>query len=234
MRTRPSCVTLRPCTHTAAQGLGLVPLLSTRLPYLPRLHHLQESAQTHVHWVSDTIQPSHPPSSPSPFAFHFSSIRVFSNELALHIRWPKYWSFSFRISPSSEYSGLIFFRIDWSDLLVVQRTPKGLLQPSWKELSSAFFLVQLSHPYMTPGKTIALTILTFVSKVMALLFNMLSMLVITFLPRGIFNFRATVTVCSDFGAQENTICHCFHFFPIYLPWSDGTWFHDLSFLNAEF
>ena len=115
------------------------------------------------------------------------SIRVFSNESALCIRWPKYWSFSFSISPSNEYSGLISFRMDWLDLLAVQGTLKSLLQQHNSEASilqcSAFFLVQLSHPYMTTGKTIALTRRTFVGKVMSLLFNMLSRLVITFLPR---------------------------------------------------
>ena len=157
VQTNISCITLRYFTHVVAQLLSHVPLFSTRLPYLPRLHYLPEFAQTHVHWVDDAIKPPHLQSSPSPFAFHFSSIRVFSNELALCIRWSKYWSFSFSISPSNEYSGLIFFSIDWFDLLAAQRTPKGLLQPNWKELSSAFFLVQLSHPHMTTGKTIALT-----------------------------------------------------------------------------
>ena len=118
----------------------------------------------------------------------FSSIRVFSNESTVHIRWPKYWSFSFSISPSSEYSGLIFFKIDWLDLLAIQGTFKSFLQHhSWKAsilLCSAFFMVQLSHPYMSTGKTIALTRRTFVSKVMSLLFNMLSRLVIAFLPRS--------------------------------------------------
>ena len=115
----------------------------------------------------------------------FPSIRVFSNELALHIRWPKYWSFSFSISPSSEYSGLISFRIDWFYLLAVQRTLKSLLQHSNISIlqHSAFFTVQLSHPYMTTGKSIALTRWTFVGKVAFLLFNMLSRLVIAFLPR---------------------------------------------------
>ena len=115
------------------------------------------------------------------------SIRVFSNEPALHIRWPKYWSFSFDISPSSEHSGLISFRVDWLNLLAVQGTPKSLFQHhSLKALilwCSVFFRVQLSHPYMTTGKTIALTRQTFVGKVMSLLFNMLSRLVIIFLPR---------------------------------------------------
>ena len=151
----------------------------------------------------------------------FPSIRVFSNESALHIRWPKYWSFSFSISPSNEHSGLISFRMDWLDLLAVQRTLKSLLQHHSSKASilwhSAFFIDQLSHPYMTTGKTITLTIWTFVSKVMSLLFNMLSSLVITFLLRSkqvSFNFMAAVTICSDFGAPQNKVCHCF---PIYLP-----------------
>ena len=112
----------------------------------------------------------------------FPSIRVFSNESALHIRWPKYWSFSFNISPSNEHSGLIPFRMDWLDLLAVQGSLKSLLTPQFK--SSAFFIVQLSPPYMTTGKTIALTRRTFVGKAMSLLFNTLSRLVITFLPRS--------------------------------------------------
>ena len=117
----------------------------------------------------------------------FPSIGVFSNESALHIRWPKYWSFSFNISPSSEHSGLISFRMDWLDLLAVQGTLKSLLQHQSSKASilrySAFFTVQLSHPYMTTGKPIALTRQTFVSKVMSLLLNMLCRLVITLLPR---------------------------------------------------
>ena len=116
------------------------------------------------------------------------NIRVFSNESALRIRWPKYWSFSFSISPSNEYLGLVSFRMDWLDLLAVQRTLKSLLQHHSSKASillcSAFFVVQLSHPYMTTGKTIALTRQTFVDKVMSLLFNMLSRLVIAFLPRA--------------------------------------------------
>ena len=118
----------------------------------------------------------------------FPSSRVFSNESVLHIRWPKYWSFSFSISPSNEYSGLISFTIDWLDLLAVQRTLKSLLQHHSSKASilwrSAFFVVQLSHPYVTTGKTIALTRQTFLGKVMSLLLNMLSRLVITFLPRS--------------------------------------------------
>ena len=118
----------------------------------------------------------------------FSRIMVFSNESVLHIRWPKYWSFSFSISPSNEYSGLISFRMDWLDLLAVQETLKSLLQHHSSKASilwhSAFFIVQLSYPYMTTGKTIALTRWTFVGKLMSLLFNVLSRLVITFLPRS--------------------------------------------------
>ena len=118
----------------------------------------------------------------------FPSIRVFSNESVLRIRWPNYWSFSFNISPSNEHPGLISFRMDWLDLLAVQGTLRSLLQHHSSEASilwcSAFFIVQLSHPYMTTGKTIALTRRTFVGKVMSLLFNMLSRLVITLLPRS--------------------------------------------------
>ena len=144
-------------------------------------HQLSEFTQTHVHWVGDAIQPSPPTSI-------FPSIRVFSNESILHIRWPKDWRFSFSISSSNEYSGLISFRMDWLDLLAVQGTLKSLLQHhSWKASilwCSAFFIVQLSHPHMTAGKTIALTRQTFVGKVMSLLFTMLSRLTITFLPRS--------------------------------------------------
>ena len=118
----------------------------------------------------------------------FPSIKVFPNESVLHIRWPKYWSFSFSISPSNEYSGLIYFRMDWLDLLAVQGTLKSLLQHHSSKASifqySAFFIVQLSHSYITTGKTIALIRWTFVGNVMSLLFNMLSRLVITFLPRS--------------------------------------------------
>ena len=162
--------------------------MNRSMPVLPPYHQLPESTQTHVHWVSDAIQPSYPLSPPSPPALIFPSIRGFSNESALRIRWPKCWSFSFNISPSKEHPGLISFRVDWLDLLRVQGTLKGLLQHHSSKASilrhSAFFTVQLSHPYMTTGKTIALTRQTFVSKVMSLLFNMLSRLIIAFLPRS--------------------------------------------------
>ena len=150
-------------------------------PGLPVHHQLQDFTQTHVHWVGEPSNhlilccPLLPPSI-------FPSLRVFSSESVLHIRWPKYWSFSFSISPSNEYSGLISFRIDWFDLLTVQGTLKNLLQHCSSKASilwhSALFIVQLSHPYLTAGKTLALTTWIFVGKVMSQLFNMLSRLVI--------------------------------------------------------
>ena len=163
------------------------------------------------------MQLSHPLSPLLLWPSIFPSIRVFSNESVLRIRWPKYWSFNFSISPSSEYSGLIFFRMNGLDLLAVQGILKSLLQHhSSKIQHSVFFMVQLSHPYMTTGKTIALTTWAFVGKVMFLLYNMLSRWVVAFLPRNkSFNFMAAVTFCSDFGALQNKVCHCFHCFPIY-------------------
>ena len=170
----------------------------------------------------------------------FPSIRIFSKESVLHIRWPKYWSFSFSISPSYEYSGLISFRMDWLNLLAIQGTLKSLLQHHSSKASilwhTAFFVVQLSHPYMTTGKTIALTRWTFVGKAMSVLFNMLSRLVgynFSSKEQASFNFMAAITICIDFGAPKNEVCHCFHCFPVYLPWSNGTRCHDLSFLNVE-
>ena len=139
------------------------------------------------------------------------SIRVFSNESTLGMRWPKYWSFSFSISPSNEHPGLISFRMDWLDLLAVQGIVKSLLQHHSSKASilqrSAFFTVQLSHPYTTTGKTIALTRETFVGKVMSLLLNMLSRLIITFLPRSkrLLISWLQVTICSDFGAPQNKV-----------------------------
>ena len=142
-------------------------------PSLPVHHQLPESTQTHVHRVSDAIQPSHPLSSPSPPAPNPPSIRVFSNESTLRMMWPKYWRFSFNISPSNEHPGLISFRMDWLDFLAVQGTLKSLLQHHSSKASvlqcSAFFTVRLSHPYLTTRKTIALTRWTFVGKVMSLL-----------------------------------------------------------------
>ena len=155
-------------------------------PGFPIHHQLTELIQTHVHWVSDAIQPFHPLLPPSPPAFNLSQHQGLCPESVLHIRWWNYWSFSFRISPCNEYSGLTSFRIDRLDLLAVQGTLKSLWQHHSSKASilqcSAFFIVQLSHPYMITGKTIAITVKTFVGKVMSLLFNMLSRLVIAFLP----------------------------------------------------
>ena len=168
----------------------------------------------------------------------FPRIKVFSNESALPIRWPKYWSFSFNISPSIEHPGLISFRMDWLDFLAVQGTLKSLLQHHSSKacilLHSAFFTVQLSNPYMTTGKTIALTRWTFVGKVMSLLFNKLSRLVITFLPRS---KRLLISWLQSPSAvilePEKIKSDSFHWFPIYLPWSNGSGCHDLSFLHVE-
>ena len=204
-------------------------------PGLPVHHQLPEFTQTHVHWVSDAIQPSHPLSSLLLLPSVFPSTRVFSNESALHIRWLMYWSFSFNISPSNEHSGLISFRMDWLDLPAVQGTLKSLLQHHSSKISnlwqSAFFIVQLSHPYVTTAKTIALTRWTFVGKVMSLLFNMLSRLVVTFLPRSKhLYFHGCNHHLQWFWSPKNKVCHYFHCFPIYLPCSDGTKCHDLCFL----
>ena len=151
---------------------------------LPVHHQFPEFTQTHVHWVGDVIQPSHFLSSPSPPACNFSQHQGLSNESVLPIRWPKNRTLSFSISPSNEYSGLISFRMDWLDLLAVQGTLKSLLQHHSSKASilwrSVFFTVQVAHAYMTNGKIIALTKWTFVGKVMFLLFNKLSRLVITF------------------------------------------------------
>ena len=156
-------------------------------PDLPVHHQLQEFTQTHVHWVDDAIQPSHPLSSPSPPALNLSQHQgLFQWVISLH-QVAKYWNFSF-ISPSNEHPGLISFRMDWLDLLAVQGTLKSFLQHHSSKVTirrhSAFFIVQLSHPYTTTGKTIAWTTWTFVDKVMSLLLNMLSRLVIKFLQRS--------------------------------------------------
>ena len=169
----------------------------------------------------------------------FPNIRVVSNESVLHIRWPKYWSFSFSISPSNEHPGLISFRIDSLDLLAVQGTLKSPLQHHSSKASilqcSAFFTVQLSHPYMTTGKTIALTRWTFVGRVMTLLFNMLSRLVITFLPRSKCLLISWLQSPSAVILEPKKMkSHYFHCFPIYLPWNDGTRCLHLCFYMVEF
>ena len=207
-------------------------------PGLPIHHKLPEFTQTHA--IKSMMPSSHlilcrpllllPPIPPS--------IRVFSNESTLRIRWPKYWSFSFSISPSNEHPGLISFRMDWLDLLAVQRTSNSLLQHHSSKASifqcSAFFTVQLSHPYMTTGKTIAITRRTFVGKMMSLLFNMLSRLVISFLPKSkcllISWLQSPFAVILE---PKKIVWHCFHCLPLYFPWGDGTRLHYLSFLNVE-
>ena len=160
--------------------------MNCSMPGFPVSHRLLELTQTHVHWVSDAIQPSHP-LSPSP-TFNLSQHQGLSNESVLLIRWPKYWSVTFNINPSNEFSVLISFWMDRLDLLAVQGTVKSLLQHHSSKASVlqrlAFFIVQLLYPYMTAGKTTALTRQTFVGKVMSIHFNMLSRLVIAFLPRS--------------------------------------------------
>ena len=165
----------------------------------------------------------------------FPSIRVFLNESALHIRWPKYWSFSLTISPSNEYPGLISSRMDWLYLLAVQGTVKSLLQHhSWKAVCSALFIVQLSNACLTTGKTIALTRQVFVHKVMSLLFNMLSRCVTIFFSPNSKHLLISWLQSSSLVVLEllKIVCHSFHCFPIYLPWNDGPRCHDLRFLNV--
>ena len=207
----------------------------------PVLHHLTELAQAHVHRVSDAIQPSHPLSSPSPPAFNLSLHKGLFQWVSSSHQAAKVLEFQLQPQSFQWIFRTDFLWIDLYDLFAVPGILKSLLQHHSAKASilqhSAFFMVQLSHPYMTTGKTIDLTRWTFVGKVMSLLFNMLSRLIIAFLPRSkqaSFNFMAAVTSCSDVGAQENKVSHCFHCFPIYLPWSDGNrCHHDLSFLNVE-
>ena len=155
---------------------------------LPVHHQLPYFTQTHVCWVRDAIQSSHPLLSPSPLAFNLSQHQGLFKWVSFCNRWPKYWSFSFNISPSNEHSRLISFRMDWLDLLAVQKSLKSLIQHHSSKssvlLCSAFLIVQLLHPYMTTGKTIAFTGQTFVGKVISLLFNMMSKVAITFLQKS--------------------------------------------------
>ena len=220
--------------------LTLCDPIDCSMPGLPVHHQLPKFAQTHVHWVGDAIQLFHPLSSTSPPAFNLSQHQgLFQWVSSLH-QVVKVLSFRFSISASSEYSGLISFRMDWLDLLAVRKTLKSLLQHHSSKASillcSVFFIVQLSHPYMTIGKTIAFTRRTFVDKVTSLLFNMLSRLVIAFLPgtmRLLISWlQSPSTVILE--PPQNKVSHCFHCFPICLPWSDGTRCHDLSFVNTEF
>ena len=169
----------------------------------------------------------------------FPSLEVFSNTSNICIMWPKYWSFNINLPNGCPW--LISFKIDWFDLLAVQGTLKSLLKNHNLKASIlqhlTFFMVQLSHLLMTTGKTITLTMWTFVGKVMFLLFNIQSRFLIVFLTRtrqASFSFMMAVIICSDFGDQEYKICHCFHFSPFCLPCSDGAGCHDLHFCNVEF
>ena len=201
-----------------------------------------EFTQTYVHWVSEAIQIS------QPLSFHFSSC-LQSCPASGSFQPSQFFasgvqsiavSASISVLPMNIQDWGNHFRMDWMDPLAVQGTLKSLLQHHTSKASilwcSAFFIVQLSHPYMTTGKTTPLTRRTIVGKIMSLLFNMLSRLVIIFLPRSkrLLISWLQFTICSDFGAQKNKGCHCFHCFSIYLPWSDGTRCHDLSFLNVGF
>ena len=195
---------------------------------------------SYVHRVGNAIQPSHSLLSPPPPALIFPSIRVFFQGVSSLHQMTKVLQLQLQLSPSNEYLWLISFRIYRLDLLAVLGTLNSLLQHDRSEASilwlSAFFIVQLLHPYMTTGKTIALTRWTFVSEVMSQIFNMLSRLVIAFLPSNKFLLISWLQSPStvNFGAPKNKVSHCFHCFPIYLPWSNGTGCHDLHILNIEF
>ena len=206
---------------------------------LPVHHQLPEFTQIHVHWVGDAIWASNPLSSPSPPAFNFSQHQGLIQGVSSSHQVAKVLEFQLQ-HKSFQWIPRTDFLWDW--LIGSPCTPRDCQEsspiPQFKSIIYSvlsFLLVQLSHPYMTTGKTIALTRWTFVGKAMFLLFNMLSRLVITsFKEQTSFNFMAAITICSDFGAQENKVCHCFHCFPTYLLWSNGTECHDLSFLYAEF
>ena len=208
-------------------------------PGLPVRHQLPELTQTHVHWVGDAIQPSQPLLSPSPPAFNQSQHQGLFKWVSSSHQVAKVLEFQLQHQFFQWIFRTDFFRMDWLDLLAVQGTLKGLLQHHSSKAAilwhSAFFIVQLSHPYMTIGKTIALTRRTFVDKVMSLLFNMLSRLFITFLPRSkhllISWLQSPYAVILE---PQKIVSHCLHCFPIYLSWSDGTGCHDLIFLNVEF
>ena len=200
----------------------------------PVLHCLLDFAHTHVHWIGDAIQAFHPLSPPSPPAFNLSQHQGLFQWVGSSQQVPWYWNFSFSISPSNEYSGLISFSIDWFALLAVQGALKSLLQHhSWRGSilpCSAFIMVQLSHPYVTTGKTIAFYIQTIVGKVISLLFNTLPRFVITFLPSS--KCLLILWLQSPFAVilePPKIKFASFHFLPIYLPWSDGIGSHDLSF-----
>ena len=208
--------------------LTLCDPMNLDMPGLPVHHQLLEFIYTHFHWVGDAIQPSHPLSSPSHPAFNLSQYQGLFKWVSSLLRWPKYWSFSFNISPSNEHSRLISCRKTGWMSLQSKDSQESLPTHSSKTIlrCSAFFIGQLSHLYMTTGKTIALMRWTFVSKVISLLFNMLSKLVITFLPRSKHLLISWLQLPSAVILEppKNKVCHCF---PIYLPWSDGTGCYDL-------
>ena len=179
-------------------------------------------------WCYPAISSSVIPFSSTPIP---PSISVFSNKSTLRMRWPKYWSFSFSINPSNEQPGLISFKMDWSRLSRV--FSNTIVQKHQFFGAQLFSQSQLSHPYMITGKTIALTRWTFVGKVMSLLFNMLSRLIITFLPRSKHLLISWLQSPSAVILKKIKVSHCFHCLPIYFPWGDGTRCHDLSFLNVE-
>ena len=224
------------CCSVATSCLTLYNPVGCSVPGSSVLHCLPKFAQIHLHWVNDAMQPSHPVS-PSPtlnpsqhqgLSQRAGSLQQVAKVLEVYLQHQSF-QWIFRVD---------FFRNVYFDLCAVQGTLKSLLQQHNSKAStlplSAFFMVQLSHPYMTTGKTIALIIWIFVGKVMSLLFNMLSRLVITFLPRSKHvYFMAADTVWSDSGAQEMKIRHRFHFFPFHLPWSERTRSHDLCFFNVE-
>ena len=219
--------------------LTLCDLMYCSTPGFDVHHQFPKLVQTHVHRVGDAIQPSHPLLSPSP-AFNLSQHQgLFQWVSALH-QVAKVLEFQLQQQPFQWIFRLISVKMDWFDLLAVQGTLTSLLQYHSSKASvlqcSAFFIVQQSHPYMTTGKTIALTRWTFVGKVMSLFFNTLSRFVITFLPRSkrllISWLQSPPAVILE--PPQDKVCHYFHCFPIYLPWSDGTICHDLSFLNVEF
>ena len=211
-------------------------------PGFPVHHQLPKLTQTHIHRVSDAIQPSHPLSSLSPLTFNLSQHQglfqwVSSLHQAAKVLELQNWK---ELHQSFQWIFRTDFLYDWlvGSPCSPRDSQESLQHHSSKAVlrHSGVFTVQLSHPYKTAGKTIALTRRSFVGKVMSLFSNILSTLVIAFLPRS---KRLLISwlqwfICSDFGAQENKVCHCFHYFPIYLPWSDGTRCHDLSFLNIEF
>ena len=233
------CMTVKSESEVAQSCPTLRDPKDCSMPGFPVHHQLPEFTQTHVHWVGDAIQPSQPLPLASPPTFNLSQYQGFFKWVSSSHQVAKVLEFQFQ-HPSNEYSGLISFIIYWLDLPAIQGL-SSLLQHHSSKASilqhSAFFIVQLSDPYMTTGKTIALTRWTFVGKVMSLLFNMLSRLVIAFLSRSkcllISWLQSPSSVILEHPPQ-NKVSHCFRCFTIYLPWSDGTGCHDLSFLNTGF